>query len=91
MKQHQHTRTPEEISDHNINTAVRPRSPGISLAIENDTLRIPRLREVALPEPVTWRALNGREPAAWEEPLITEARERERAAEATLLAGCCGP
>ena len=90
MKQHQHTRSSAEIADHNINTAVRPRSPGVSLAIENDTLRIPRLREVALPEPVTWRGLNGREPAAWEEPLIVAARERERAAEAALLAGCHG-
>ena len=90
MKQHQHTRTSAEIADHNINTAVRPRSPGISLAIENDTLRIARLRDVAEPAAVTWRGLNGRDPAGWEEPLIVAARERERAAEGVLLAGCHG-
>ena len=53
-------------------------------------LHMPAVRDVALPEPVTWRDLNGREPAGWEEPLIRSARERERRVEARLLAGMLG-
>ena len=53
-------------------------------------LNVAHAREVRLPEPVTWRGLNGRDPEGWEEPLIRSARERERRVELALLAGTLG-
>ena len=82
----------EEIGDIRIDHAAHPQTRGISLHVELDTLNLPpRVRTVPLPEPVTWRDLNGRQPEAWEEPLIVAARERERRLELALLAGLVQP
>ena len=87
-----HPRTAREIGDIHVDQAARAR-PARAPAVERDVvLSLPRpaARDVPLPEPVTWRGLNGREPAGWEEPLIVAARERERRLELSLLAGTLG-
>ena len=94
------------MSDININYAVRPRKPGLSLDIEAVTLHTSPVRDVPLPEPVATGRLNGRPPGGfvtgwefcwfppvtgeWEEAAIRAARERERRAELALLAGTLG-
>lgn len=85
-------RTAEEASALRITMAARDGKPfkAIGGIDATETLHIPVTREVRLPEPVTWRGLNGREPEAWEEPLIVAARERGRRLEAALLAGTLG-
>lgn len=85
-------RTAEKIGALNIEMAARHGKPGGGVGgIDGHfILNVPHTRDVPLPEPVTWRGLNGREPEAWEERLIVAARERERAVERALLAGTLG-
>ena len=87
-----HQRTADEIGTINIEMAARAGKPagGVGGIDGHFILNVPHTRDVPLPEPVTWRGLNGREPEAWEEPLIVAARERERAVERVLLAGTLG-
>ena len=85
-------RTAEEIGDLNIEMAARYGKPsaGAGGIDGHFILNLPHTRDVPLPEPVTWRGLNGREPLSWEVPLIVAARTRERRLEAVLLAGTLG-
>ena len=81
----------EEIGDRDIEYAARygkPTAPLVGAVLEGEHyLHIPRTRTVPLPEPVATDVLNGRQPEAWEEPLIVAARERERRLELVLLRG----
>lgn len=87
--------TAEEIGTRNIEEAARwGKSPSPALfggiGSELYIVHVPAVREVPLPEPVTWQHLNGREPVEWEVPLIVAARTRERRLELSLLAGTLG-
>jgi hypothetical protein len=89
-------RTAEEASAIHVDQAarkgLRPSLVDTGAERVSALLHAPRPREVRLPEPVTWaQGLNGRHPEAWEEPLITAARTRERRLELALLAGTVQP
>ncbi len=99
--------TAADVGDKNIGQAARANRRPSQIDVGRDRAsqltRISRPRPVSLPQPVTWRDLNGRPPGGWptrwpfaelppvdggwEADAIVAARERERAAEAVLLAG----
>jgi hypothetical protein len=96
-------RTPEQVGEDRIGRAAYPWREGPALHIDVPVLLVTRAREARLPEPVTWRDLNGRPPGGWgtlwpfcwwppvdggfEEDAIVAARTRERRLELALLAG----